>query len=265
MSSWDFIIENIKFSYSSTSTFETCAYSFKLTYLDLLPRENNFFGEFGTLIHECFEQYFTGKLEAYELSGFYSSRYNEVVKTPAPSTPLGMADKYKQQGLDFFNNFHFNKEDYEILLVEDTLEFELAPGIKMVARPDLVLRNKENKKTILFDYKTATPYWANKATGKEMFDKKKIEGYRQQMYTYTYALRKEKGMAIDEVTLWYPRLAKLVTTPWVVEEEERAMAYLNEVIARIKNEEIFAYNNSNSYFCNELCGVRKHCIYRAGG
>lgn len=263
MSSFDFIIENIRFSYSSTSSFDNCAYSFKLTYIDALtPRANNFFGEFGTLIHECFEQYFTDKKEAYELSQYYKENYDEMVKTPAPSSPLGMAEKYRMQGQTFFDNFSFNKQDYQVMLVEDKIDFDLPNGAKMVAKPDVVLMEKSTGDFILVDYKTATPYWNSKSTGKEMSDKKKLTGYYQQMYTYTYALRNFKITPIDKIMLWYPRLNKMVITPWSLDEETKAINHLTDLIEKIKIEEIFAYDNSQTYFCNELCGVRAFCEYR---
>ena len=112
MSSYDFILSGVRFSYSSTTTFENCKYSFKLAYLDLVPRENNFYGEYGTLIHECFEKFFRGELEAYELSGYYRSTYDKVVVDPAPVPPVGLDEKYRKQGQDFFDTFSFEKEKY---------------------------------------------------------------------------------------------------------------------------------------------------------
>jgi hypothetical protein len=261
MSSWDFIISNIRFSYSSTSAFDNCPYSFKLTYLEAMPRENNFFSEYGTLVHECFEKYFTGKVEGYELSQYYIKNYDSVVKTPLVGFSPGLGDKYRQQGQTFFDYFSFNKEDYEILFVEDKIDTDLN-NTKIVAKPDLVLKEKTSKKIILYDYKTATPFWENRANGKEMSDKKKIEAYYKQMLLYTYALRKGMSIPVNEITLWFVRLDKRVTIPWELEKENKAVLEFDEIVNKIKAEEVFAYNNSNSFFCNNLCGVRSFCKYK---
>jgi CRISPR/Cas system-associated exonuclease Cas4 (RecB family) len=261
MSSFDFTISNIRFSYSSVSSFDNCQYSFKLAYIDAVqPRANNYFGEYGTLVHECFEKYFSGELDVFELSQYYNERYREIIKTPAPHISPGLEEKYRLQGQNFFDNFSFDKEAYDILLVEDKIDFKLN-DIDVVAKPDLVLKEKSSGKILLYDYKTATPFWTS-AAGKEMSDKKKLEGYYKQMHLYTYALRETKGFNIDAVSLWFVRLGKIVTVPWDKELEDTAIGNFTQTVEKIKNEEIFAYNNSSPFFCNELCGVREFCKYR---
>jgi len=162
VSSYDFIVDNIRFSYSSTSTFDNCAYSFKLSYVTPKERENNFFAEYGTLIHNCFEKFFQGKLDSYELLEYYLKEYDSVIKSKA-LTP-SMEDNYKEQGALFFSKFDFDKSKYEVILVEDKIDFEIG-NIKAVAKPDLVLKRVSDGKNILFDYKTAIPFKTDYRTG----------------------------------------------------------------------------------------------------
>jgi hypothetical protein len=262
MSKYDFILDGIRFSHSSVKTYETCPYSFKLTYVDNLRKEgeDNFYSDFGNLVHECMEKYFLGELEFYQLSQYYRDNYDRIITHDAPPENYGLGDKYREQGQKFFDNFSFNKDDYEVKLVEGKIDFPL-DSYTMTARPDLVLQEKETGKMIMFDYKTATPYWTNKA-GKEQEDKKKVEGYAKQMFIYTYALRNYKQMPIDEIRLWYPRLEKIVTTVWTQEAEDEAMEWLKNLVVSIKADEQFMYDNSNSYYCNNICSVRKFCEYR---
>ena len=263
VSEYDFIIENIRFSYSSVNTFDTCAYSFKMTYIDKMPRANNFFGEYGTFVHECMEKYFLDELEPFELSAYYRNNYNERVVTSAPPYPVGMADRYFNEGAEFFDSFSFDKENYEIVQVEGTLDFALpvTDGI-FTGRPDLVMRNRETGKLGLFDFKTSRPFWNDKFSGALKTDKKKMEGYHTQMFVYTYGLRKQYGMNIDEITLWFTRPSRLVTIPWDSAKEKEAIDHIESVIKRIKNENEFPYNNKSKYFCDNLCSVRQFCEYR---
>lgn len=260
MSSWDFVVENIVFSYSSVNTFQTCPYSFKLTYLDSMPRENNFYAEFGTFIHQCFEEFFTNRLDAFELSDYYRAYYGDTVKTPAPEPPFGLGEKYKAQGQEFFDNFSFEREKYDVLLVEGKIDFNVG-DVSFTARPDLVLQDKETGKTYLYDYKTSAPFRIDKRNGKETVDKEKLKGYFTQMYIYAYALREFNGMKIDEIILWFPRLDRLVTVPFTQEDEDAGMKWLLETVEKIKNEEDFPFVISQ-YFCDNLCSVRKFCEYR---
>lgn len=261
MSSYDFIIDGIRFSHSSVSTFETCPYSFKMAYIDALPRENNFFAEYGTLVHECLEKYFKGELEAFELSAYYSNLYDSVIKTPPPPSYVDLYEKYKNQGMTFFDNFSFDKSNYDVLLTEDKIDFELN-GVMVTARPDLVLKNKRTGKSSLFDYKTSVPFKEDKRTGKLIPDTKKINGYYKQMFIYTHAVREIKGIPIDSITLWFPRVDSKVEIDWEEEKEKEALDWFLNSVSKIRNEEFFPYNNTNNYFCNNLCGVRKFCEYR---
>lgn len=262
MSRYDFIVDDIRFSYSSLSTYDNCPYCFKLTYIDALPRQNNFYAEYGTMIHECFEQYFTGNLEDFQLSQYYLENYKKVVKTPSPVFPAGMEDRYKAQGQDFFDTFSFDKTNLEILVVEDKIDFDLDKNSKFVAKPDLVAKNKDTGLITLYDYKTAIPFKVNKKTGTEIADKKKIDGYYKQMLIYSYVLRKYRSWPIHDISLWYTRMNRIVTIPWKEEEEEKVFVWVNDVISRIKSDEKFCYNNTSEYFCNNLCSVRNSCKFR---
>ena len=260
MSSYDFITDNITFSYSSSSTFDTCAYSFKLSYIDSMPRKNNFYAEYGTLVHECMEKYFKNELEAFELSDYYKENFNLVVKTDPPPYPAGMTEKYRQQGQDFFDFFYFDKSDYDTLVVEAKLFLDIN-GIRFIAKPDLVLHNKTSGQNILVDYKTSMPYKKDKKTGELKADLAKINGYYKQMYTYVYALRDQMGINIDKITLWFPRADKTHSVLCTKEDEESAIDWITNTVDKIKNEENFPYNNTNNYFCSNLCNVRDFCEY----
>jgi len=265
LSSFDFIIDNIRFSYSSLTTYETCHYSFKLTYIDKCERINNFYGQYGTLIHDTMYQYFSDSLDMFELSEYFKNNYNVVVQASAPSYPVGMEDRYKEAGLEFFDNFSFDKELYDIIINEEKLEFEFDEGVMFIAKPDLVLLEKETGKFILYDYKTSAPFKIDKRNGNETVDNKKLEGYYKQMYIYTYALRNYKFTPVDEIVLWFTRPDRKVAIPWNEYDEEKAINWLHNEVNKIRKDEKFVYNNNNAYFCNQLCSVRESCEFRPTG
>jgi len=264
MSDFGFIIENIRFSYSSLTTYSTCPYSFRLTYLDKCDRISNFYGQYGNLIHDTMFQYFASNLDVFELSGYFTSKYDTVMLAPPPSYPIGMEEKYKEAGLEFFDNFSFDKDLYDIILNEEKLEFEFDEGAMFVAKPDLVLFEKPTGKFLLYDYKTAAPFRIDKRSGLETVDNKKLEGYYKQMYIYTYALRNYKFTPIDEIVLWFTRPDRKVTVPWNEDKEEESINWLHKMISKIRKDENFFPNNSNSYFCLNLCSVRDSCEFKPG-
>lgn len=262
MSSFDFIIDNIRFSYSSLTTYETCPYSFKLTYIDKCDRIENFYAQYGTLIHKAMYEYFAGNLDFFELTPYFLQNYENVVYAPPPDYPPGMDERYRAQGEEFFNNFVFDREKYDVILNEEKIDFIFDDGIEFVARPDLVLLDRKRGDFILYDYKTSAPFRIDKRNGKEIVDTEKLDGYYKQMYIYTYALRNYKFTPIDKITLWFTRPSREKTVKWKEKDEDKAIKWLEKTVARIKKDEKFIPNNSNSYFCNQLCGVRESCIYR---
>lgn len=261
MSSYDFIVDNICFSYSSVSTFETCPYSFKLAYIDIVPRENNFFAEYGTLIHKCIEKYFTKEIDLFELPRYYNEKYDEIVKSFAPPSSVDLGARYRDQGQFFFENFSLTRDDYEVLQTEDKIDFELH-GLSVTARPDLVLQEKKTRKNILFDYKTSAPFKTDKRNGKETTDNKKLDGYYKQMYLYAYALKNYRNIKIDKITLLFTRPERLVTVKWNLKDEKMALNWFLETVQKIKKSEEFPFDNSSPYFCSHICGVRNSCEYK---
>jgi hypothetical protein len=235
-----------------------------MTYIDALqPRKGNFYADFGILVHNCFEQYFSGALEAFELSDYYNENYTKVITNLPPAANPGLGEKYKAQGENFFNNFSFDIENYDILLTEDKIDFSLDTNILFTARPDLVLKSKRSGEVTLYDYKTSTPYWTNRTSGIEVADKEKLSGYYKQMYLYAYSLRVVKKIAINNIALWFPRLNKITFSKWEEEEEKNTILSMKETVKQIHEETEFPYNNTNSYFCRELCSMRDFCEFRS--
>lgn len=260
-SKFDFIIDGIRFSYSSISTYDTCPYSFKLNYIDRLEGEGNFYSDYGSLTHEVLEQFFRRKLDFYELSPFYNEKFDEFVTHNPPSFHVNGLEKYREAGLTFFDNFNFNIDDYNVVEIESRIDGNIR-GTDCTGRPDLVLQRKEDGKYILFDYKTSAPFWIDKRTGVEKKDNKKIEGYLKQMYLYGYMLREFKGIELEQINLWFTRVGKIETFKYDKSKEDEVLDWLEVTVDKIRNDNEFKYNNSESFFCDNICGVRAHCEFR---
>ena len=177
-----------------------------------------------------------------------------------------MEDRYKKAGIDFFNSFSFDRERYDILLDEDTIEFDFTiPKFKKIAftaRPDLVLFNKEKGDFSLYDFKTSAPFRVDKRSGKEIVDQEKLDGYYRQMYLYAYAIRNYRFIPLDEITLWFTRPSRRETVSWCEKDEKKALTWLGKTVKDIYADEEFQPNTSSPYFCNNLCSVRDKCIFK---
>jgi hypothetical protein len=258
-SPYDFIIDDMTFSYSNLSSFENCAYGWKLNYIDDVERLQNFYAEYGLLNHKVFEKYFTGELESHRLSDWYKSNWGTFVKHSPPRYPVGLEKRYEDEGQIFFDFFSFDKSHYEVLMVEGSISLDIN-GVTFIAKPDLVLKDNNTGKICLVDYKTSSPFTKGK-NGILLPEKKKLDKYYQQMYIYTHALWKARDIHTDEITLWFPRLDKTVTIEWKDSDEIKAIEWLQDVVEKIKNEEVFDYGKPGEYFCHNLCSVRNFCKY----
>lgn len=264
MSKYDVITRNIRFSYSSLSSFNTCRFAWKLKYIDRIqPRESNFFAEYGTLVHDTMEQFFSKKLSAFELSQFFKDNYYLKVTTPPPAFSTGIVESYLADAIEFFDNFQLDTDKYDIINVEGRIDGEIE-GVLFTGRPDLVLKDKENKDVMLVDYKTAKPFYVTKA-GVEQVDHVKMDNYLRQMYIYTYLLKNnEPAFAdINKIVLWFTRSNRKYTFDWNEKEEQKAIEWVKKTAQSIWKEESFRADLTNEYFCNNLCDVRMHCPYRA--
>ena len=262
-SSWDFIVSDITFSYSSTSSYRTCPYGFKLAYIDLIrPRLGNFFSDYGLLTHDTFEQFFLKKLKKEELTEYFLDNWTKFIVHQPPAFLAYLTERYRKQAIDYFNQFDFNLDAYEVLLVEGTILMDFK-GYKFTARPDLVIQEKFGKeKIILWDYKTSLPWRTNKKTGKEITDIDKLEGYKKQMYIYANALERIENINCSEITLVFPRGNREYTFERTEEEEQEVLDWLENTIVAIRKEEDFPADTSSKFFCDNLCGVRNMCEYR---
>lgn len=254
---YDMVTGGMRFSYSSVSSFITCPYMFKLTYIDAEDRSGNWYADFGLLVHEVLEKYVKGELEIMELATYYEENYPRVVTSPSPPYPAGIADRYYADGLNFFQNLDFNKDDYEIVNIEDKINVEYNT-IKIVIKPDLVLKDKRTGDVILFDYKTSNPFKNDKP------DKKKLAEYHKQMYLYAYFINHTTDIKINKIKLWFVRINKFDEFDYSEEDAGEVVNWFFDSVMSIRVEEEYSPcdTTKNKFFCQQLCGVSQFCKFK---
>ncbi len=256
MSEYDFIIDNMRFSYSNLNTFENCRYAWLLTYIQCEERNNNAFGQYGSFIHTILEKFFRNELEVWELLNYYKDNYNDYVTLYFPPYPKGMGEKYYEDGLLFFENFEFDKTNYEVVSIEEEINTKFY-DTSFIVKPDIVLKNKKNGNLVLLDYKT-------KKLKDSKYDNVTIEVYRHQMEIYAYFLWQERNIEINKIFIWFVRNNKfheIEVNPLKISE---TLSWMEETINAIKLEKEWSPNllPKNKYFCQNLCSVSLFCKYK---
>ena len=247
-SDYDFILDNLFFSYSSVTTFEQCEYSFKLMYIDAVDREGNFWSQFGLLWHSVLQGYFEGKIEKEELLDYYNKNYDNVITFDVPRM-IKDKDSYRQSGIDYFSNFNFDLDLYDVLVVEGYYKGRFE-NFNMTIKPDVVLREKSTGKVILVDFKTAAK-----------IDKRKISGYMKQFYLYVYFLERFANIKCDYIDVWLVFNGDVKRFAVDEKEMEKTISWLREVLNNIYKEDNWK-PKINPFWCLNICSCSKDCKFK---
>lgn len=276
----------MKWSFSRANSFGNCHYSWLLGYIEDVDKESNFFAEFGLVVHATLEKYFKNELDFFELAQWYQDNYKEYVKTPAPPYPVGMEQNYYESGLDYFENFNFPKDEYEVLGIEDSFEIKIGE-YTVIIKPDLFLKHKTTGKHILCDYKTSVLFKETTSsknvvylskdgvqesyTFKSKDKREQLVEYVRQMYLYCYGLKVHYGIDIDEIRLWFIRQDRELAFPYKPEKSKEAIDWFLDEIGIIRREEewkpiTFGLNEKELkqkvFWCQNLCSTRSCCNFK---
>lgn len=253
-------IKEMMWSYSRVSAFNTCKYMWMLQYLDKKEGEQNFFSLYGLFHHDMMEKFWEGRIDTWDLSSYYEKNYyKEVTLNPPPFLErYNFASRSYNYGKRFYDDFSWNKDDFDVLGNEDTIKSEYK-GYKITVRPDTLVRHKPTEEIWLIDYKTSSAF-----DKKGVVKKDKIEPYKKQLSLYAHFIEKEQGHKVDKIVIVFPKYF-LGKTIFIDYNKSMAKEVLDdwflETIHLIEEESDFE-PTLNEFFCNNLCSVRKHCQYR---
>jgi len=249
MSRYDFILDSMVYSFSSVNSFEPCPGCFKLTYIDSESRIGNAFSDYGNLVHEVLELFFKDKLKKEDLQDYYLSHFEDAIKTAFPLYPAGMKENYLSAGSYFFENFEFDKSLYDIIFIEDYINFKQG-DLEIVVKPDLILKEKSSGKYFLIDYKTAKIKKSKRDYAEQ------IKEYESQFLLYCYGLWIEKGIIIDKLKIWFIRdnveYVSIVNPVKIAE----TLIWFEDTIKKIKEETEWKFKEKTDYFCQQICSQR---------
>lgn len=248
--SYEFLIEDMIWSFSRLNSFYQCPWQFKLQYIDCNKGEGNFFAEFGTKIHGILEDYAKGKLEIYELADTYEKTYTDTVIHKAPPNKyVDLNQKYYDSGYEYLMNFE-GFGNYEIVAAEKEINFKIN-NINVKGYIDLLLKDKEGN-FIIADHKSS----AVKSKTSE-----KAKEYIKQMTLYAIGIYEEYGVYPKELHINAFRENKYYVVPFNINEVENVKQWVLDTVNLIMKEEKWLPKSDN-YFCNWLCNFRGSCEYR---
>ena len=280
----DFILDGMRWSFSSVNTYNTCPQAFKLGYLNALPRQDNAFSDWGTFMHSIMERYFKGELEFYELSKVYVDGYGENVKCQFPPNRFcDLGQRYYDAGKTYLDNFEGLFEDYTVLGVEQRVQLDI-DGRPFVGVIDLLL--EKDGEICVVDHKSKSAFKS---------EKERVE-YARQLYLYAIYVHEKFGKWPSKLVFHMVRdNGRLVEIPfneadcltarrWFTETIDKIYAdsgfestpnrirrQITELKTQFDMEQIGFYDykkqkkkleaelNGTGFFCAELCSSRDFC------
>ena len=220
---------------------------FQMRYIDCFPKEENAFAQFGTFGHSILEKYYAGELKLFELSQYYNEHYKENVKLDFPPNKyVNLANSYHKSGVEYFDNFEDDFEDYEVLGIEEKIDIEVG-GYHFTGYIDLTLRNNEG--IAIVDHKSKSKFKS----------KKERTEYLRQLYLYAIHVYKKYGVWPIELIFNMFRNNTIHEEPFSIDALEEAKQWFIDTIAKIYNDNEFP-TKEDSFFCNYLCDVRSSCV-----
>jgi len=241
-------VKEMVWSFSRLNSFHGCKHAWYNSYVLKDRGESNSFAIYGTLVHQLFEDYTSGKLEVYELVEEFEKQYDSNVWDFPPNKYVNLSDSYRSQGVEYFTSFD-GFDEYKILGTEKKINFEI-DGYKFVGYIDSLLED-EYGKMIVQDYKS-------KAAFKSKKEKKE---YARQLYLYSVPLIEEYGKCPDKLVFNMFRKQKMEEIKFDVKDLEEAKKWALDTIEAVSKEEEFPAT-INDFFCNQLCNMRAKCEER---
>lgn len=248
-------VSDMRWSVTSVSSFLNCNYYFALHYIDKLPTADNFFAQFGRVVHEILEDYWHGSILSFQMADAFLKKYQKTVTLPPPGFMKNVNDSYVGKITEYFKTFDRELSDIEMLSSEKAIESTYM-GYPIIIIPDFLFKN-ENGSTVLMDFKTSTPFYK---TGTP--NKKKMQPYERQLQIYAYFVQKELGIKIDVCKILFPRAEGREYGVNISENKiQESLDWLQNGIEKIMDTDTFEPNTSDKFFCQNLCSQRDNCPF----
>ena len=253
-------IKNMVWSFSRVNSADKCRYAWYKAYVEEEEGLPNAYAQFGTICHETLEKYLKGELDMFTVSQYYQDHYSDYVTCDFPSNKyVDLGEKTYLGGKEYFDNLNFDFGRYEILGVEQELNFKVGK-YPFHGFADAIYRDKETGEIILRDHKTSSfKYLKNGNVSSK--DKEHFKEFRYQEYLYCIPLIEQYGK-VDYLSWNMIRDQREIKIPFDEKEFKEAQEWCINTIEELENEMLWLPDTSSSYWCNVICSNRHNCYYK---
>lgn len=239
-----------RYSFSKLSSFNTCKYGYKLTYIDHVKGIGNCFSSYGSEVHSIMERYAKGEIELWDLSDVFEWEFDAAVPEKFPSLQFcpDMRKLYYEQGVTFLQNFP-GYDDCNIMEVEESFDYDIDDWT-FTGIIDLVFEDKDGR-LIIQDYKSKSSFKS----------KREQAEYARQLYLYSMHISKKFGRNPDILRFFLFRKNTIVDIKFDPRGVQEALSWARETVRAIR--ECWDYPPTcESFYGENLCNHREHCVFK---
>lgn len=267
MSDYDFILDEMLWSYSRLETFEKCPKCFFLTYILKKQQIEGAFGQYGSFGHELLEKYFKEELMCFELEDKFINEYTSKITAYFPPIRNGdLSVKYFEQGKEYFNNFNGIDDCYEILGVEAKYNYKIS-NYNFTGIIDLELKHKDGWLEIL-DHKSKSKQDKTRLSKKDnktdyiqLIDNRYIPfSLAIQLYLYCVPFKEKYGEYPRYFDFNMFRIQDWYKFEFNMDDFNKSINWVNTIINNIYNESKWLKGKDlDNFWCDFVCGTNCYC------
>ena len=244
------LIEDMTWSYSRVSSFDSCPNAWFLKYIKGKQEHGMFYSSFGKLVHNIIERYYRGEIEKDAMLMEFLTRFSNEVVGEKPDEKI--VNGYINGAASYFSEFH--PLPYKMIDVEKSISFTIGDK-KFVGIIDYI--GLDGDDICIVDNKSGNLKPRSKRkypTQKDM----ELDIKLRQLYIYSEAIKNEYGKYPAKLCFNCYRTGVLIEEPFIMSEYENAIAWALGEISKIEDEKYFIADPD--YFrCRWLCGYNTSC------
>jgi len=255
VSSYNFLLDGITWSYSNLKCFEDCPRAWYLKYIECRNTDSdNIYAQFGTFCHKLLEYYFKGIYQKDELINIYERDFYDYVED-AITLKNNPTEKLYGFGYKYFSNINLDRDLIKPIYIEQEVKFKID---RYSFRGFIDLMHKDEKGSlIILDHKTSE-YPVGKKGAIKKSKEQMMKGYTRQLALYAYGVEQSVGKRPEYIGWNFIREGK----EYIIKLSDSiildALNWATDIIRSIYRKEDF--EKKESYImCSVLCDSKRAC------
>ena len=254
---YSIIISMMVWSFSRLTSFISCNYGWNLRYLDDTKKESNFYGEYGTFMHDLLAKFYNKEATKDEIILEYLLEFKTKISSKVKSKTFeNSLIKYFDAGIKYletFEPFVFKK----LGGVEQKVEFEI-DGYPFIGYIDLWGFCEDDEIEII-DHKSKD---LKKRSTRKIPTKtdEQLDEYLKQLYLYCIPIYNLTGKYPARLKFNCFKADEIITENFDIKKLQEAKGWATIIIKMIEKEKTWSPTGDFIY-CRDICNSRSSCEY----